>query len=557
MAHIKKYSAEIALLAVILLLYAAHSVYFNSSLVNYATDEISSIHSSSMPEMAEAFTSGSPAKILAGIKDSKAYMMGYQPFCFAFAYAITLLFGRDWMLINLIQNAFFMVILLLSAYGLGRVIKDRNTGILSALIIALLPLVYGTFTSFLIDFALMCLTPAAIYALYRSNLFKDTGWSVVFGLLCGWAMLVKYPFIAYITGPAVYCFLQSLLGVKNGNASSLRNSGTALLITAAMMAPFYFYPDKLNYLLAGPSIEATGTPWYVLGNLKYFALDTFSNQLSLPFFVAFTIGVFFFFRKEVNKHIRWIVALWILVPGVIILLVPHWKSSRYFMPVLPAYALISAVGLASLLNRKWGRILVVVVFAAGIMQFFLLTYPEGMVSKKYFENSIRGRFYPKWHGQYYHCDATLPLYLRKEHSEFLNTVISKLPQKSNKDKSGGVLTIFSPSMAINMFRYQPNRSFLWFQGIDVEVFHVFSFKHYNIEPQDIDLIWVIRNNNWRKPDTVNNPTYDDIRMDNAKLSNTPQVSEEDWGKFQELMKEFTKRELVFENNICSVFFYSR
>jgi len=105
------------------------------------------------------------------------------------------------MLVNGIVNTFYLFILLLFTYLLGRKIKDETTGIIAAVLVALYPLTYDLYFPVSLDFPLMGLTVMSLYMLLCSEHFSKTGYSVLFALSFGWGLMIKQPFGAFLIGP--------------------------------------------------------------------------------------------------------------------------------------------------------------------------------------------------------------------------------------------------------------------------------------------------------------------------------------------------------------------
>ena len=111
--------------------------------------------------------------------------------------------------IAVLVNFIFLSILVLSIYGLGSQIYNKNVGLLSAFFVAMFPLIFGMTRQFYLDFPLTAMVTLAIYLLIRTENFTNNKYSYLFGLSLGLGMLTKWTFLIFITGPLLYVFYRS------------------------------------------------------------------------------------------------------------------------------------------------------------------------------------------------------------------------------------------------------------------------------------------------------------------------------------------------------------
>ena len=103
----------------------------------------------------------------------------------------------------------FLGILIFSTYGIGKRIYNRNTGLLSAFLVSMYPIIFGETREYLIDIPVVAMVALSIYVLLLSNNFKNKRYSILFGITLGLGMLTKWTFIFFIIGPFCYVLFRS------------------------------------------------------------------------------------------------------------------------------------------------------------------------------------------------------------------------------------------------------------------------------------------------------------------------------------------------------------
>ena len=98
--------------------------------------------------------------------------------------------------------------------------------------------------------------------------------------------------------------------------------------------------------------------------------------MSWPFFILFLGSLFWFAkRRPLDERSKFLLA-WIVPSWAIICLMPHYKQPSYFVPILPAAALVSAAGLAALAARPRAAA-AGVLLCAGIAQYAAFSFGIG------------------------------------------------------------------------------------------------------------------------------------------------------------------------------------
>jgi hypothetical protein len=354
---------------IITIVYMLNYAMYQKHLINYVTESTASLHFKDVPRIYSAIKEFDLKSIF--------YYSDYPPLYRISAALILVIFGKNWILMNLINNTFYLLMLLAFLYLLGKKLKDDLTGILMMILVSLYPLTYGSYQMFLMDFPLMGLITMSLYFFYRSENFKNRFWSILFGIACGWGMMTKLQFGAFIAGPIIYGIFVYVKEIKTGKYYSLINSGLFTIITVTIMLPYYINANIFQDIKNCTCYEVSGFPWYSFENIKYFTTGLWEYQLTPPFFLILLFGLYYFL-KEADINIKVIVITWIVIPNIILLLMPHSKSARYFLTQLPAFAIISAFGLRNIASKFFGKTIILLIIILGIAQYYDFTYGIGL-----------------------------------------------------------------------------------------------------------------------------------------------------------------------------------
>ena len=130
----------------------------------------------------------------------------------------------------------------------GRFIGEADA-FFATLVFSFTPMVYVSSRYFMTDFLSMALVVWVMYALVRTGGFSRTGWSAVYGLLNGLALLARTTVVLYYFLPSLAVFIAgaATLTVLRGDApfnrrAAIRLAANALLvlvITVAVAGPWY------------------------------------------------------------------------------------------------------------------------------------------------------------------------------------------------------------------------------------------------------------------------------------------------------------------------------
>lgn len=312
---------------------------------------------------------------LSGLKEWWYFVPQIYPPLFTFSSAIlNLAFGTS-KIVSTMTNSIYLIILVLAVYFIGKKIANKNTGLLSAFIISVYPLVFGMQRWFMLDFALCSMVAFSIACLLYTENFTSRKFSLLFGLSLGLGMLAKQTFFIFLFVPFLYLALRSLEKCK----SSLLNIISAMIIGFLVSLIYFNLPrDTLKYWFSKSNpythipVILDITSWRTFAGATHYLRSLFW-QIS-PFFTLIFLLAFIPYLKSKTRY-KTILLSWLFIPLIIFTFISITnKWARYIMPILPAIAVISAVGLLEIKWRKIKTGIISLIIAVGLYQYLLISY---------------------------------------------------------------------------------------------------------------------------------------------------------------------------------------
>jgi len=320
------------------------------------------------------------------------------------------IFGSSQDSATMINAGIFLAILLFSTYKIGEIFLDAKAGLLSAYIVSMYPVIFNQIKIYMLDLPLVAIVALSIFFLLKCDNFRSFRYSILFGVSMGLGLLVKLNYILFLIGPCIYFLLKiPSVSMKKGNLEKvyslkryLLNISLILISTVIISVPYFsnmHYQMKeflsfilknhigllnvLNYkgILQTWNITAQGgffinkiraVLWYIWGFINW--------QVTFLFFIAFIVALFFFLRARIkNKNILivWIVSSVALVSCILYGIGYNMKISavRFTMPMLPAVAIITALGIRGIVSVRARRSIIAVVVILSLVQAVFISYP--------------------------------------------------------------------------------------------------------------------------------------------------------------------------------------
>lgn len=278
-------------------------------------------------------------------------------------------------------NSFWLWMLMLPTWLLGRAAFGRAAGLAGAVLVALIPASAGMAREVLMELCLAAMVAWGVWALEGSRGLSRRRRLLLLGALAGLGMLAKWTYALYMLGPLAWCLYS---GRRQGLAVDWRGVAWALVIGAAICLPWYLHsPATLikNMLLnAGPvALREGDPPVFSLGGLLYYPLSLVNDQMFLVLAALAVLGLVLGLRRRRDRSA--LLAVWFLVGLVLITLLRN-KDSRYLYPLL-APACLFAVGWAGMLGRRWLRLAALAaVLALAAAHFGAVSYGWGPLAQE-------------------------------------------------------------------------------------------------------------------------------------------------------------------------------
>ena len=119
-------------------------------------------------------------------------------------------------------NVVYMLILLLSLYGIGRRLYNTQVGLFGAFLGAMSPFLFSMAHYTYIDYALTAMITLAVYLLLCTDGFRRPVYSVLFGVAVGLGMLYKWTPALFVSGPLLLVLVRmvrtDLIGANRRSA---------------------------------------------------------------------------------------------------------------------------------------------------------------------------------------------------------------------------------------------------------------------------------------------------------------------------------------------------
>lgn len=223
--------------------------------------------------------------------------------------------------VAVMANIVYLFILLAASYGIGARLGGRRLGMLSAVLVALIPLVFAMTRYSYFEFSLTALTALGIYFLLACQRFERRTASILLGLSLGLGLLIKRTFPVFVLGGVVVVFfqaglprklwipVQSTLRLRHRPRPRWRDVGLAVA-GGALLAALWYFPNRDLALTF--SAEGWLFPlWWVLAAFALFFLlqrSSTTNNFFTALFVCLAVASVWYLPHgfEFVKQILWL-----------------------------------------------------------------------------------------------------------------------------------------------------------------------------------------------------------------------------------------------------------
>jgi 4-amino-4-deoxy-L-arabinose transferase-like glycosyltransferase len=295
-----------------------------------------------------------------------------------------------------IVNLLFSAILLISVYGLGEKLFNRQVGLWAAFLCQVLPALYRYRLDFLLDYPVTAVVTFSFYCLTLWHLKKETNhsnpplrpsaplltcpsaWLLagLFGLSLGLALMVKQTALLFLLTPILWVEASAIRQKAWGKLAQLLG---ASCLSALVIGGWY----RTNWLLIFTSGKratidsaiAEGDPALNTIDAWIYYWKILPYLVSWPLLLVPIVGIIIYFWKQItttesifkfspaHPHTRTPASLkWLaifLVGGYLLCSLNINKDARYILPLLPVVAILLAYGLTLWTGRfskqiRWG-----------------------------------------------------------------------------------------------------------------------------------------------------------------------------------------------------------
>jgi len=262
-------------------------------------------------------------------------------------------------------------------YCLGRRLADAETGLWAAFFLGTAPFVVFSLTNFQLDLPLAAMVAVALYTLVRAEDFSEPRWSLALGAALGFGMLTKPPFAVYMAPPFAWSLWRACR--SPGRRRRLGWAATSLAVGVVLALPWYgprlfgLPMQILSRSFKQAAEQHNAEPLTAAGLLYY--PRTLPTQLGLLAGLLLLWGLCALRKNRAARPLLWVATL---APFLVFSLIQN-KNLRYTLPILPAAALVAAVGLRSLpvTARRWAGGAALVLGAVQVsMALFLVPAPQ-------------------------------------------------------------------------------------------------------------------------------------------------------------------------------------
>lgn len=287
----------------------------------------------------------------------------------------------------LVPNFAYLLVLMLSVYGIGSRMFGKPEGLLAAFLVSTYPEIISLSRVYLLDLPMIAATTLCIFALMLTERFRSLPYSLLFGIIFGLAFLVKWTSLVFVVPPALVWFVlpSEGQGWKWPDMRQVRNIIVAG-IASFIIVSWWILPNLkpvideiINRSVGGESrFYSIGVPFFHPKRLLYYPMVVLSQDV--VFFVLFFLGIAaFVWRIYRNGAVRAehtaLLVAWVLVPYAVFTYSPKvWP--RFVAPFLPAVCLMASAGFLSLRNKKHRRSLVAAAVALCTLSLVSLTLAD-------------------------------------------------------------------------------------------------------------------------------------------------------------------------------------
>jgi len=290
-----------------------------------------------------------------------------------------------------VSNQFFFLMLILSIFGIGRVLFNSTTGLLAAFIISFYPAVFGFSRIYMLTFPVLSVASLCVYLLVKSDGFKDRKYAILFALACGLGVLLRPRFLVYIFIPTLFYILKDLVSLYEQKRDLIKfpakqivvNIFLSIVLFCFFLSPWISFESFLKYTNYQRMWSSLPNFQNIIPTLSYYLQVLFGVQLHWLFSFLFLMGLLISLFSRNKKPKIYFLIVWFVFSLIILSSFGLKQYTRLVIPLCAPLALITSAGLEKLLKLKVNRYALFVLLFFIIGQYFFLSY-NPLAGKKFY-----------------------------------------------------------------------------------------------------------------------------------------------------------------------------
>jgi hypothetical protein len=239
-----------------------------------------------------------------------------------------------------LTNVIFLLILLVSVYGIGEELVGSTAGLVASFLVAGYPLLVGLARLYYLDFPLTAMVALSLFLLVKTHEFRNQKMTILFSFSLILGMLTRHTFPLYVSGPFLYLVVRSYR-----NRISRNNIIRCTAIASTSLLYYIFKPGGLGaYSWYGSYTALNGlsfsTPAYIAAVIY---LGVLAKGMGYPLFMLFSGGLLLLTHNKLESTTRDIMLITVFTPLLLLATIyPVYYDPRFVAPILPAAAVASS-----------------------------------------------------------------------------------------------------------------------------------------------------------------------------------------------------------------------
>lgn len=297
-------------------------------------------------------------------------------------------------------NIPFILILMISIYGLGYSLGNKNAGLVAAILTPILPVFLTIQERADINYASVALFIASFWIMFATNGFTNRKYSIIFGVIVLLELLTKWPF-AVPSLPILFYAIANFNSRKLNRKEIIRNW---LTISIIAIPGIVWYLFSYKTIIDGLAIfwNPTGFQQLIWDNPQRFSFNNFVLYLfTFPvqgsgvgiFVLLFFIGSFFV--RNISTKLKYV--LYSVIVSFAVLTYMNDKSPFYTTYAYPILMVTSAKAVLEIKNKLKRNFLTMTFFLAVLINLFISqTKPSTYEEVSLDFNEIKLHIFPSY-----------------------------------------------------------------------------------------------------------------------------------------------------------------